>query len=162
MTLSIKACDNGEYLVDTDSRSCSASQEASGAPVTEPEIIACPNPKVFRDHFRKRGLTKHRRGQGPQGRVRARWDEAGGGGQGRPQGIRGDADVHALPARALAAHTHQQRHRAAQPRDPTQDEVVGTFPDGRSALMLVTARLKHVAESEWGSRRYLDVTLLEG
>ena len=31
--------------------------------------------------------------------------------------------------------------------------VVGTFPDGRSALMLVTARLKYVAESEWGSRR---------
>lgn len=36
--------------------------------------------------------------------------------------------------------------------------VVGTFPDGRSALMLVTARLKYVADSEWGSRRYLDVT----
>ena len=28
--------------------------------------------------------------------------------------------------------------------------------------MLVTARLKYVAESEWDSRRYLDVTLLEG
>ena len=40
--------------------------------------------------------------------------------------------------------------------------VVGTFPDGNSALMLVTARLKYVAESEWGSRRYLDVALLEG
>ncbi|MFR4569187.1 MAG: IS256 family transposase [Collinsella stercoris] len=39
--------------------------------------------------------------------------------------------------------------------------VVGTFPDGKSALMLVAARLKYVAESEWGSRRYLDVTLLE-
>ena len=39
--------------------------------------------------------------------------------------------------------------------------VVGTFPDGKSALMLVTARLKYVAESEWGSRRYPDVTLLE-
>ena len=40
--------------------------------------------------------------------------------------------------------------------------VVGAFPDGNSALMLVTARLKYVAESEWGSRRYLDVTLLGG
>lgn len=40
--------------------------------------------------------------------------------------------------------------------------VVGTFPDGNSALMLVTARLECVAESEWGARRYLDVTLLEG
>jgi hypothetical protein len=39
--------------------------------------------------------------------------------------------------------------------------VVGTFPDGRSALMPVTARLKYVAESEWGSRRYLDVSLLD-
>lgn len=39
--------------------------------------------------------------------------------------------------------------------------VVGTFPDGRSGLMLVTARLKYVAESEWESRRYLDVTLLD-
>ena len=29
------------------------------------------------------------------------------------------------------------------------------------ANTLVTARLKYVAESEWGSRRYLDVTLLE-
>ena len=38
--------------------------------------------------------------------------------------------------------------------------MVGTFPDGRSALMLVTARLKYVAESEWGSRRYLDASLL--
>ena len=39
--------------------------------------------------------------------------------------------------------------------------VVGTFPDGRSALMLVTARLKYVADSERGSRRYLDVSLLD-
>lgn len=39
--------------------------------------------------------------------------------------------------------------------------VVGTFPDGKSALMLVTARLKYVAESKWGSRRYLDITLLD-
>lgn len=39
--------------------------------------------------------------------------------------------------------------------------VVGTFPDGKSALMLVTARLKYVAESEWGKRRYLDMSLLK-
>ena len=39
--------------------------------------------------------------------------------------------------------------------------VVGTFPDGNSALMLVTARPRYVAESEWGSRRYLDVALLD-
>ena len=28
--------------------------------------------------------------------------------------------------------------------------VVGTFPDGKSALMLVAARLKYVADREWG------------
>ena len=39
--------------------------------------------------------------------------------------------------------------------------VVGTFPDGKSALMLVAARLKYVADSEWGARRYLDVSLLK-
>lgn len=36
--------------------------------------------------------------------------------------------------------------------------VVGTFPDGKSALMLVTARLKYIVENEWGRRRYLDVS----
>lgn len=35
--------------------------------------------------------------------------------------------------------------------------VVGTFPKGHSSLMLVTARLKYIAECEWGKRRYLDV-----
>lgn len=38
--------------------------------------------------------------------------------------------------------------------------VVGTFPDGKSALMLVAARLKYVADSEWGSRRYLNASLI--
>ena len=39
--------------------------------------------------------------------------------------------------------------------------MAGTFPDGRSALMLETARLKYVTDSEWGSRRYLDVSPLD-
>lgn len=39
--------------------------------------------------------------------------------------------------------------------------VVGTFPDGKSALMLVTARLRCIVENEWGRRRYLVVSLLE-
>ncbi len=36
-------------------------------------------------------------------------------------------------------------------------KVVGTFPDGESALMLVCARLRHVASSEWGNKRYLNM-----
>lgn len=39
--------------------------------------------------------------------------------------------------------------------------VFGTFPDGNSALMLVTARLKYIAEHEWGKRRNLDMSKLE-
>ena len=35
--------------------------------------------------------------------------------------------------------------------------VVGAFPDGQSALMLVAARLRHVAGSSWGERRYLNM-----
>ena len=38
--------------------------------------------------------------------------------------------------------------------------VVGALPDGRSALMLVAARLRHVAGSRWGTRKYLDMTRL--
>lgn len=38
--------------------------------------------------------------------------------------------------------------------------VVGAFPDGRSALMLVAARLRHVAGTCWGTRKYLDMTRL--
>lgn len=39
--------------------------------------------------------------------------------------------------------------------------VVGTFPDGNSAFMLVAANLKCIAEHEWGKRRYLDMSKLE-
>lgn len=38
--------------------------------------------------------------------------------------------------------------------------VVGAFPDGRSALMLVAARLRYVAASRWGTRRYLNMQQL--
>lgn len=39
--------------------------------------------------------------------------------------------------------------------------VVGAFPDGNSALMLVTARLKYIAEHERGKRSYLDMSELD-
>jgi len=38
--------------------------------------------------------------------------------------------------------------------------VVGSFPDGRSALMLVAARLRHIAGTKWGLRRYLNMDRL--
>ena len=39
--------------------------------------------------------------------------------------------------------------------------VVGAFPDGQSALMLVAARLRHIAGTRWGLRRYLDMNKLK-
>ena len=39
--------------------------------------------------------------------------------------------------------------------------VVGAFPDGKSALMLVTARLRHVAGTKWGTRRYMNMDRLK-
>ena len=38
--------------------------------------------------------------------------------------------------------------------------VVGAFPDGTSALMLVAARLRYMAGTRWGTRKYLDMTRL--
>ena len=35
--------------------------------------------------------------------------------------------------------------------------AIGAFPDGQSALMLVCARLRHVAASEWGTKRYMNM-----
>ena len=38
--------------------------------------------------------------------------------------------------------------------------VVGAFPDGQSARMLVAARLRHVAATKWGTKRYLQMDRL--
>ena len=38
--------------------------------------------------------------------------------------------------------------------------VVGSFPDGHSALMLVGARLRHITTTSWGTKRYLNMDLL--
>ena len=35
--------------------------------------------------------------------------------------------------------------------------VVGSFPDGNSALMLVCARLRHVAGTQWGNKKYMNM-----
>ncbi len=39
--------------------------------------------------------------------------------------------------------------------------VVGAFPDGQSALNLAAARLRHVAGTEWSTKRYLSMDLLK-
>ena len=39
--------------------------------------------------------------------------------------------------------------------------MVGCFPDGQSALMLVCARLRHITGTQWGSAKYMDMKHLE-
>lgn len=61
---------------------------------------------------------------------------------------------------------HWRRIRTNNPMERVMREirrrtrVVGAFPDGRSALMLVAARLRHVAGTRWGLRKYLDLSHL--
>jgi putative transposase len=38
--------------------------------------------------------------------------------------------------------------------------VVGSFPDGHSALMLVAARLRYIAGTKWGTWKYMDMDRL--
>jgi len=61
---------------------------------------------------------------------------------------------------------HWRRIRTNNPIERTNREirrrtkVVGNFPDGKSALMLVCARLRHQSGTQWGKKRYLDMQLL--
>jgi putative transposase len=61
---------------------------------------------------------------------------------------------------------HWRRIRTNNPLERIMREirrrsrVVGNFPDGKSALMLSAARLRHVAGTKWGTHRYLDMGLL--
>lgn len=62
---------------------------------------------------------------------------------------------------------HWRRIRTNNPMERIMREirrrtrVVGAFPDGESALMLVAARLRHISGTKWSYRRYLDVALLK-
>ena len=62
---------------------------------------------------------------------------------------------------------HWRRIRTNNPLERIMREirrrtrVVGAFPDGNSALMLVAARLRHIAGTRWGLRKYLDLDLLK-
>ena len=61
---------------------------------------------------------------------------------------------------------HWRRIRTNNPLERIMREirrrtrVVGAFPDGNSALMLAAARLRHIAGTQWGTKRYLRMDLL--
>jgi transposase-like protein len=42
-----------------------------------------------------------------------------------------------------------------------RSRVVGCFPDGQSALMLAAARLRYLAGTKWGTRRYMNMQRLK-
>lgn len=62
---------------------------------------------------------------------------------------------------------HWRRIRTNNPLERIMKEirrrtnVVGAFPDGKSALMLVAARLRHIAGTRWSRKRYLNMQLLK-
>jgi putative transposase len=62
---------------------------------------------------------------------------------------------------------HWRRIRTNNPLERIMKEirrrtrVVGSFPDGNSALMLVAARLRHIAGTKWGLHQYLKMDRLE-
>ena len=62
---------------------------------------------------------------------------------------------------------HWRRIRTNNPLERIMREirrrtnVVGSFPDGESALMLVAARLRHIAGSRWGLKQYLKVERID-
>jgi transposase-like protein len=61
---------------------------------------------------------------------------------------------------------HQRSLRTNNPLERIMREirrrtrVVGAFPDGNSALLLVSARLRHIASKTWGAKRYMDMSRL--
>ncbi len=76
--------------------------------------------------------------------------------------------VHETLAYTMFPREHWRSIRTNNPMERINREirrrtrVVGNFPDGRSALMLVTARLRYIAGKEWGTRRYMDMSRLGG
>jgi putative transposase len=63
-------------------------------------------------------------------------------------------------------HEHWRRIRTNNPLERIMKEirrrtrVVGAFPDGESALMLAAARLRHIAGTKWGTKKYLNMNRL--
>ena len=63
--------------------------------------------------------------------------------------------------------THWRHIRTNNPLERLNREirrrtrVVGNFPDGQSALMLVAARLRYYAGQKWGLERYLNMKITE-
>ena len=76
------------------------------------------------------------------------------------QGINETLSYHDFP---------REHHRHIYTNNPQENimkqirrrtRVVGAFPDGNSALMLAAARLRHIAGTQWGLKRYMNMERL--
>ena len=114
-----------------------------------PQIEAFPGRGHAQGHPRH-GVARGLGGQGRVGGSRARVDEAERG----PKVVR-EGFAETLTYREMPRE-HWRRIRTNNAIERLNREirrrtrVVGTFPDGKSALMLVAARLKYVIDGEWG------------
>src|SRR5205823_9443513 len=76
---------------------------------------------------------------------------------------RRDDDLLCLSINPLATNPDQQSTGKNHSRDPKTNSSgrgIPAFPDGHSALMLAAARLRHIASTKWGKRRYMLMDLL--
>ena len=61
---------------------------------------------------------------------------------------------------------HWQKIRTNNPLERIMKEirrrtrVVGAFPDGQSCLNLAAARLRHIAGTQWSTRKYMNMAPL--
>ena len=67
------------------------------------------------------------------------------------------AELRAMKLKEAANNVIERLNREIRRRT----RVVGTFPDANSALMLVCARLRHVAGTQWGNKKYMNMKHLE-
>ena len=110
----------------------------------------------------RHGVPRIRPRQGRDGRRGDGVQEAQGGGCLR-EGI-GETTAYLLPEFPTE---HRRRIRTNNMIERLNREirrrtrVVGSFPDGNSALMLICARIRYVTANEWSTRRYLDMSRLD-
>ena len=68
----------------------------------------------------------------------------------------GNADHRALPAPRVVGRGSIDGDVPGR-----RERVLGAFLNGDSALLLIAARLRHVAGTKWGTRKYLDLEKLK-
>lgn len=78
-----------------------------------------------------------------------------------------ETSVHETLAYYAFPEEHWRRVRTNNPLErilreiKRRTKVVGAFPDGNSALNLAAARLRHIAGTQWSTKRYLNMQLLK-